>query len=140
MHSVIIVSIGRLIALAHAGKDLLKDRTWSTVPYVMWVQTEGPISVMSVCLPNIIFLLRRIREKGLKGLTRGGTLKQSYGFSRQSETTSSKNFIRLEPLNPERLGNDTSISSKGRVSNMGGREVNVIREVNITESIRTDAA
>lgn len=61
--SVIVVSIGRLVTLASAGTHLLDDLTWTTVTYLEWVQCEGPISLISVCLPSIIYLTKSIKEK-----------------------------------------------------------------------------
>ncbi|KAK6208474.1 putative secondary metabolism biosynthetic enzyme [Pestalotiopsis sp. IQ-011] len=62
-YSVIVVSIGRLVTLASAGTHLLDDLTWTTVTYLEWVQCEGPISLISVCLPSIIYLTKSIKEK-----------------------------------------------------------------------------
>lgn len=62
-YSVVIVSIGRLITLLKAGAALEADLTWSTIEYICWVQCEGPISLMSVCLPNIMELARRLRSR-----------------------------------------------------------------------------
>ncbi|OQD63449.1 hypothetical protein PENPOL_c009G00213 [Penicillium polonicum] len=62
-YSVVILSIGRLVTLLKAGSALEQDLTWSTIEYICWVQCEGPISLMSVCLPNIMELARRLRNK-----------------------------------------------------------------------------
>ncbi|KAJ5100497.1 hypothetical protein N7456_006549 [Penicillium angulare] len=61
-YSVVIVSLGRLITLLKAGSGLEADLTWTTIEYICWVQCEGPISLMSVCLPNIMELGRRLRS------------------------------------------------------------------------------
>jgi hypothetical protein len=60
---VVILSVGRLVTLLKAGSALEADLTWSTIEYICWVQCEGPISLMSVCLPNIMELGRRLRNK-----------------------------------------------------------------------------
>ncbi|KAK1145273.1 hypothetical protein N8T08_004426 [Aspergillus melleus] len=60
---VVIVSLGRLITLLKAGAALEADLTWTTIEYICWVQCEGPISLMSVCLPNILELVRRLRKQ-----------------------------------------------------------------------------
>ncbi|KAJ5215985.1 uncharacterized protein N7498_002392 [Penicillium cinerascens] len=62
-YSVVILSLGRLITLLKAGSDLEADLTWTTIEYIRWVQCEGPISLMSVCLPNIVELGRRLRSR-----------------------------------------------------------------------------
>ncbi|KAJ5715137.1 uncharacterized protein N7483_012318 [Penicillium malachiteum] len=68
-HSVVVVSIGRLITLLKAGSSLESDLTWSTIDYICWVQCEGPVSLMSVCLPNIMELGRRLRQQWTKNTT-----------------------------------------------------------------------
>ena len=55
---VVILSLGRLITLLKAGSALEADLTWTTVEYICWVQCEGPISLVSVCLPNMMELRR----------------------------------------------------------------------------------
>ncbi|KAJ5519097.1 hypothetical protein N7453_001519 [Penicillium expansum] len=62
-YSVVILSVGRLITLLKAGSALEEDLTWSTIEYICWVQCEGPVSLMSVCLPNIMELARRLRNR-----------------------------------------------------------------------------
>ncbi|KGO70655.1 hypothetical protein PITC_055460 [Penicillium italicum] len=62
-YSVVILSIGRLVTLLKAGSTLEEDLTWTTIEYIYWVQCEGPISLMSVCLPNIMELARRLRNR-----------------------------------------------------------------------------
>ncbi|KAJ5356107.1 hypothetical protein N7517_010716 [Penicillium concentricum] len=62
-YSVVILSVGRLITLLKAGSALEADLTWSTIEYICWVQCEGPISLMSVCLPNIMELARRLGRR-----------------------------------------------------------------------------
>ncbi|CAI7668047.1 unnamed protein product [Penicillium palitans] len=62
-YSVIILSLGRLITLLKASSALEEDLTWSTIGYICWVQCEGLISLMSVCLPNIMELGRRLRSR-----------------------------------------------------------------------------
>ena len=57
--------MGRLITLARGGEEINKDFTWSAVSYIGWVQCEGAISVMSVSLPNIFQLVRRVQKHGL---------------------------------------------------------------------------
>jgi len=136
--SVIVVSIGRLVSLAKAGSGLLDDLTWTTIPYIMWVQCEGPVSVMSVSLPNIFFFVKRLRGRGAKTTTRGETPLQPYISSGNSKSATSRRFIRLEPYNGEGLGNDTLVSSRGLYPDYEGSEVNITREVNITEQDRDE--
>ncbi|OTA63676.1 hypothetical protein K449DRAFT_381414 [Hypoxylon sp. EC38] len=95
-YSVIVASIGRLVTLARAGPQLfVGDLTWSTIGYIEWVQCEGPISLMSVCLPNIFRFVKRVHEKGVKG-----TLPDSRGGSNMLSSSANGNhkrqFIRME--------------------------------------------
>lgn len=132
--SVIVVSIGRLVSLASAGSGLLDDLTWTTIPYIMWVQCEGPISVMSVSLPNIVHLLKLLREKDLSS----HSTNISPGISNNRKSIDSRNFIRLEPIRSKDLGNDTSISSQPEHSGALGEEVSITREVNVTAHYRIE--
>ncbi|KAF4767773.1 hypothetical protein N7455_006970 [Penicillium solitum] len=81
-YSVIILSIGRLITLLKAGSTLEEDLTWSTIEYISWVQCEGPISLMSVCLPNIMELARRLRNRNKQPTT------STLSLSRSKQTAS----------------------------------------------------
>ncbi|KAJ5419382.1 uncharacterized protein N7487_002932 [Penicillium crustosum] len=76
-YSVVILSIGRLITLLMGGSALEEDLTWSTIRYICWVQCEGPISLMSVCLPNIMELARRLRNKNKQPTTSALSLSRS---------------------------------------------------------------
>ncbi|KAI0431573.1 hypothetical protein F5Y09DRAFT_330270 [Xylaria sp. FL1042] len=58
-YSVIIVSIGRLVTYMLHRTSLFDDLTWTSVGYVVWVQCEGLFSLVSICLPSIIRLIRR---------------------------------------------------------------------------------
>lgn len=73
----VILSIGRLVTLLKAGSSLEEDLTWSTIEYICWVQCEGPISLMSVCLPNIMELARRLRSKNKQPTTSAISLSRS---------------------------------------------------------------
>lgn len=89
------VSIGRLVSLAKAGATLEADLTWSTITYLEWVQCEGPLSVISVCLPNIFNLGNLIRTRGLQSVLRGGKsqIKRPY---LSNSNDSNNGFIRME--------------------------------------------
>ncbi|KAI0533064.1 hypothetical protein GGR58DRAFT_517203 [Xylaria digitata] len=66
---VIVVSIGRLVTLAQAGSHLLDDLTWTLVQYLAWVQCEGLVSLISVCLPSVSRLARRVYQDRIKDLS-----------------------------------------------------------------------
>ena len=101
-NSVIVVSIGRLVSVAKAGASLEADLTWSTITYLEWVQCEGPLSVVSVCLPNIFHLCNLIRTHGLKNVLGGEKtqMKRPY-FS--SSVNNNDAFIRMETHHRDRL-------------------------------------
>ena len=88
------VSIGRLVTLAKAGSALEEDLTWSTIPYIEWVQCEGPVSVISVCLPTIFTLSKRIHTHGLRSMLRGGKIPSEKPYSPDSVNGNNK-FVRM---------------------------------------------
>ena len=100
-NSVIVVSIGRLVSVAKAGASLEADLTWSTIPYLEWVQCEGPLSVVSVCLPNIFNLCNLIRTHGPRSVLGGRKIriKRPY-FS--SSVKNNDTFIRMETNHRDR--------------------------------------
>ncbi|KAI0539788.1 hypothetical protein GGR58DRAFT_463416 [Xylaria digitata] len=65
-YSVIVASIGRLVTLAQAGTQILDDLTWGPIEYAEWVQCEGLLSLVSVCLPSIIRLAQHLFQKSRK--------------------------------------------------------------------------
>ncbi|KAI9708199.1 MAG: hypothetical protein M1820_004153 [Bogoriella megaspora] len=67
-YSVVVVSIGRLIALTQLSGTFKLDITWDMIPYQQWLQCEGPISLISVCLPSMFQLGKHIRERTTKPL------------------------------------------------------------------------
>ncbi|KAK8030029.1 hypothetical protein PG993_011320, partial [Apiospora rasikravindrae] len=93
-YSVIVISIGRLVSIAKAGPHLLDDINWTTITYMEWLLCEGPISLVSVCLPNIFRLFKRASQDGIRGMlpdSRGGSKMVS------SDTNASRKgqFIRM---------------------------------------------
>lgn len=94
----IILSLGRLITLLKASSALEEDLTWSTIGYICWVQCEGPISLMSVCLPNIVELGRRLRSRNKQSTA--STLALSGSKQTASELLSGNRS--LHPLEEDR--------------------------------------
>ena len=101
-NSVIIVSTGRLVTLGKIGSSLEEDITWSTITYIEWVQCEGPVSVISVCLPTIFSLGKHIHASGFRSVIGGKRWKFSKdktpgsGGYYSSESERSNNFVRME--------------------------------------------
>lgn len=100
-YSVIVVSIGRLVSIAKAVATLEDDLTWSTITYLEWVQCEGPLSVTSVCLPNIFNLGTLIHTHGLRSLFRAGKNQPDRPYFPGS-VNSNKTFIKMETLPRDR--------------------------------------
>ena len=71
------------------------DITWTSIRYFQWALCEGPISLISVCLPNIFGLVRSIHGNGGKD-----TLPGPRGGSNVSTTSTTgrnkQHFIRIE--------------------------------------------
>ncbi|KAK1147218.1 hypothetical protein N8T08_001957 [Aspergillus melleus] len=65
---VVVVSIGRLVAIIEVGKNLESDFTWEFVQPVYWLLSEIAISVVSVCLPSIFVFSRRIHHEGFRSV------------------------------------------------------------------------
>ncbi|KAI1142337.1 hypothetical protein F5Y05DRAFT_370569 [Hypoxylon sp. FL0543] len=110
-YCVIVISVGRLVTLAKAGSHLLDDFTWTTITYLEWVQCEGPISLISVCLPNIFRLIKRVHDKGVRGAlpdTRTG----SNMLSSNTSGATKRQFIRMEDY-PSNVSAQEEGDSKG---------------------------
>ncbi|KAI1176670.1 hypothetical protein F4777DRAFT_545477 [Nemania sp. FL0916] len=93
-YSVIVVSIGRFVTLVRGGADTIDDPTWSVVAYLKWAQCESPISLISISLPSIFRLARRIYHYGIKGAMpdRRGPL----NAPSRGESDDYREFIQLE--------------------------------------------
>lgn len=59
-YSVILVSIGRLVATTQILPNVEKDVTWLMPPYMYWAGLEGSLSIISVTVPNFIALIKAI--------------------------------------------------------------------------------
>lgn len=107
------MSIGRLVTLAQAGAHLLTDITWTTITYVEWVQCEGPISLISVCLPNIFRFVQVVRQRGDKG-----TLPDSRACTKMASAANGQDkrqFIRMEDY-PSQIYSETGTGSEAPIS------------------------
>lgn len=67
-YCVLTVSLGRLVVLVRLGAKLEADYTWNAVTFLRWVSSEGSISIISVCLPNMNYLAQRARHHGTSSL------------------------------------------------------------------------
>ncbi len=134
---VIVVSLGRLITVIQAGPGLQEDVTCeyhhlsqllkhsalkrqcltpstssgNTVTPIFWLACEVPISVTSVSLPSIFFLVRRGYREGLSSLIRThprGSRARLHGLSPHDTEASSR---RLQDV-PIELGMHSSDSTR----------------------------
>ncbi|KAL2057974.1 hypothetical protein ABVK25_001591 [Lepraria finkii] len=94
-YRVIVVFIGRLVTVAKAGSALEEDLTWSTIPYIEWVQCEGPASVVSISLPTILTLSKRIHTHDLRSVLRGGKIPSEKPYSPGSVNGNNK-LVRMD--------------------------------------------
>ncbi|KAI9728981.1 MAG: hypothetical protein M1828_000066 [Chrysothrix sp. TS-e1954] len=67
-YSVVVISLGRLVAIIQAGQVFEADPTWNTVGYMLWVCTEGSMSIVSICLPSMFQLVKRAQGYGWRSL------------------------------------------------------------------------
>ncbi|KAF2186032.1 hypothetical protein K469DRAFT_515602, partial [Zopfia rhizophila CBS 207.26] len=60
-YGVTAISIGRLVANVNMPiNTLFADITWNVVPILYWLLVEAPLSVLSICLPNIFSLFKHL--------------------------------------------------------------------------------
>ena len=95
INSVPIVSLGRLVSLGKANESFIKDLTWSTVTYIEWVQCEGPVSLISVCLPTIFSLAKSIYTSGLRSFPKNEGNRLEAGY-RDNGVNQKNQFIRMD--------------------------------------------
>lgn len=62
-YCVVVVSIGRVASVKNFTNDL-EDTDYTIVPIVYWLTTEMSITVLSISLPSILILLKRLSEHG----------------------------------------------------------------------------
>ncbi|KAM0799447.1 hypothetical protein BDR22DRAFT_973712 [Usnea florida] len=95
-YCVIFFTVGRLIAIARAGKALDEDFTWAFVTPLYWYACE--ISVASICisLPSIFRLVRRATSHGPTALLNDREYPTDTSRSRETQIMAGENgFVRL---------------------------------------------
>ncbi|KAF2010700.1 hypothetical protein BU24DRAFT_400218 [Aaosphaeria arxii CBS 175.79] len=68
-YCVIIVSLGRLITVLRSAKALDQDITYEGMPMVYWVSTECPATIISICLPPMLNIVRHFYKGFLSPFT-----------------------------------------------------------------------
>jgi len=74
-YCVIVISLGRLITVITTETALNEDLTYAGVKTIYWLGAEAPMTILSISLPSIFFLVRRAWRDGLTSLftSRGAT-------------------------------------------------------------------
>ncbi|KAI1826123.1 hypothetical protein F4861DRAFT_537481 [Xylaria intraflava] len=85
-YSVIVISIGRLISTVNIIPTASEDLTWNFPRYLYWACLEGSISLVSVCVPNLIGLVKALMysRKTLNSTSGGDNLNKGTGSRIQS--------------------------------------------------------
>lgn len=91
-YSVIVVSIGRLIATIQIIPTYAEDMTWRMPIYMYWALMESSLSVISISVPNAIALVKHL--KGHARSTTAGTGKSSK-FTASYELNDSQNYTSI---------------------------------------------
>ncbi|PWY85492.1 hypothetical protein BO83DRAFT_374232 [Aspergillus eucalypticola CBS 122712] len=61
-YSVVVLSLGRLVAVVQVIPIMNQDFTWLFVKYCYWSVLEGSISIISISVPNCIALVKALRN------------------------------------------------------------------------------
>ncbi|KAJ6172242.1 hypothetical protein N7470_001309 [Penicillium chermesinum] len=89
-YSVIVVSIGRMIATTQLIPKVNEDETWWLPVYLYWAILEGSLSIISISVPNAIALVKHFQaprkssiesKTKLSKLTPGYVLSQSQNYA-----------------------------------------------------------
>lgn len=122
------------------------------VPLVCWVLAEGPISIFSICLPNVNYLVQRARHHGVSALcTRQEYASRSISNVGLSHTSTQKQggFERIgnggttslagDQIMPDRRGvYSVSVSAEqyGEERGIALGQVHMRQDVNVVEDER----
>ncbi|RAL67379.1 hypothetical protein DID88_008135 [Monilinia fructigena] len=67
-YTVIAFSIGRLVVIRQIGPSFIIDLTYNMVPLGRWLVIETPMCIVSVCLPAVFTLIKRLTQNGPSSL------------------------------------------------------------------------
>ncbi|OJI87261.1 hypothetical protein ASPTUDRAFT_74094 [Aspergillus tubingensis CBS 134.48] len=62
-YSVVVLSLGRLVAVVQLTPIIRQDLTWNFLQYGYWTVLEGSISIISISVPSCIALVRALRDR-----------------------------------------------------------------------------
>lgn len=60
---VVVVSIGRLITVLNARERINADLSWEVSPAMFWFLAEAPMTLLCICLPACLPILRRVLSR-----------------------------------------------------------------------------
>ena len=86
-------------------KDTDRSTLGNLVPLLCWVLSEGSISIFSICLPNVNYLVQRARHHGVSAL-----------FTRREYTSRSIPQVGLNPASIQGKGRSKRIENGGITS------------------------
>lgn len=108
-YSVIVLSLGRMISTIRLIPTVREDLTWSFPIYLYWACLEGSVSLVSVCVPNIIGLVKAYAHPARSHT--GGTGSGRYKDSRYAISSSASAGVPSHPVpNADRDGFERLIS------------------------------
>jgi hypothetical protein len=93
-YSIIVISLGRLITITGDEEKFAKDLTWEAVPSLYWLTAEAPVSIISICLPSIFFLVRRFVKDGPASLFTSRSATSRAHLARDSEKSGENSIPR----------------------------------------------
>ncbi|GKZ69530.1 hypothetical protein AnigIFM60653_008156 [Aspergillus niger] len=62
-YSVVVLSLGRLVAVVQLIPVMSQDLTWNFVQYGYWTVFEGSVSIISISVPSCIALVKALRDR-----------------------------------------------------------------------------
>ncbi|PSN74645.1 hypothetical protein BS50DRAFT_615494 [Corynespora cassiicola Philippines] len=68
-YSVVVVSLGLTVSIIRGGNGEIVDMTYETMPLVYWSSAQGPTAVVSICVPPMWSLVRRLHQAYLLPLS-----------------------------------------------------------------------
>ncbi|KAJ6011415.1 hypothetical protein N7451_002827 [Penicillium sp. IBT 35674x] len=88
-YSVIVVSIGRLVATIQIIPNVAEDETWRMATYMYWAGLEGSLSIISISVPNAIALVKHLRghQQSVRH-SKSDSSRLTYDSNRSQNTTS----------------------------------------------------
>lgn len=97
------------ISLLSTRHDPNHTRTDASIPSVYWMGAQSPISVISICLPNMSVLFKRLMNDGPKSIFSLASPSSSFALLRNHTKGSSKSSSSDDNSRPAALTTDVEI-------------------------------